>query len=288
MSRLLGLPESEAETRICGVIGWPVAQSLSPAIHNAAFMALGLDWRYLAMPVPPGRLDDALERLAGLSSFGGANVTMPHKQAVAERVTSLSDEAGRLLAVNTIVAGAEGLAGHNTDVGGFARFLAEDAALDPRGLRALVYGAGGAARACALALARGGVASLRIAVRDPLRALTLVESVLDLGVDVEAVSWRDAPGVTADLVVNATPVGALGESLPLPPLGRGKTVVDLLYNPPSTPLLASAREAGCPAFGGLGMLLRQAALSFELWTGRHPPLEPMSAAALAALAEPPG
>jgi shikimate dehydrogenase len=273
-------------TSLVGVIGWPVGGSLSPAIHNAAFRALGLDWVYVPLAVPPGALAEAVAGLRALG-FAGANVTMPHKAEAAAALEDLSEDAERLGAVNTIVIGPEGSSGHNTDVTGFDRFLREDAGFEPAGRTAVLFGAGGAARACALALARGGVSRLVVAARDPERGAALGRAVEDL-VDAEVTSWDLREGdLDPDLVVNATPVGGAGEELPLPALGEATVVVDLLYRPATTPLLAAARGAGARAFGGLGTLLRQGALSFELWTGLVPPLEVMSAAAVAALAESP-
>lgn len=270
-------------TRTVGVIGWPVDHSLSPAIHNAAFAALGLDWVYVPMPVPPGRVRAAIEGLRALG-FAGANVTMPHKSSAADAVEELSDDARLLGAVNTIVVGREATSGHNTDVYGFDRFLRGDAGFDPEGRTALLFGAGGAARACALALARGGLAGLTVATRDPSTTDGVRSSLEGFGTAVSAVRLADAATETADLVVNATPLGAAGESLPLPVLGPRVVAVDLLYRPSSTPLQTAVRGAGGRAFGGLGLLLSQAAIAFELWTGQPAPLAVMSAAALAELA----
>lgn len=271
-------------TRTVGVIGWPVDHSLSPAIHNAAFLALGLDWVYVPLPVEPARIAAALDGLPALG-FAGANVTMPHKTAAADLMDGLTDDAARLRAVNTVVVEGSTLQGHNTDAPGFDRFLRRDATFDPAGRPALVFGSGGAARACALALARGGASSIAVAARHPERVEGVARAVHGLGVEVRAVGLADAAGIEADIVVNATPLGANGEELPPPRLGAGALVVDLLYHPAVTPLQTAARAAGATAFGGLGLLLHQAALSFELWTGRQPPLEVMSAASLAALAE---
>jgi shikimate dehydrogenase len=270
-------------TRTVGVIGWPVEHSLSPVIHNAGFVALDLPWVYVPLPVRPGELRGALEGLHALG-FAGANVTMPHKTEAAELVAKLTDDARRLRAVNTIVVDAEGLGGHNTDAPGFDRFLRRDAGFDPRGRTVLLYGSGGVGRACALALARGGAATIRVAAREPSR-IDLGAVVDGLATDIVPVPFEEARNVEADLIVNATPLGRTGEELPLPPLGGGVVVVDLLYYPSTTPLLEAARAAGASAFGGLGLLLHQAALSFELWTGRMAPLEVMSAAALATLSE---
>jgi shikimate dehydrogenase len=274
-----------ATTRVVGVIGWPASRSLSPVIHNAAFAALGLDWVYVALPVPPGLVADAVRGLPALG-LAGANVTMPHKTEVAALMDERSEDAERLRAVNTIVVGPRGLAGHNTDAPGFDRFLRHDAGFDPAGRSALLFGAGGAARACALALARGGIGSLTVALRDPARAAALLDALEGLGVEVEVVAFEDAATRRADLIVNATPLGRGGEELPLPPLGADVLAVDLLTYPAQTPLQIATRAAGGTAFGGLGLLLRQGALSFELWTAQPAPLDVMSAAALAELADP--
>jgi shikimate dehydrogenase len=272
------------ETRTVGIMGWPVAHSLSPAIHNAAFRALDLDWIYVPLPVRPSAVPRALEGLTALG-FAGVNVTMPHKTAVADLIEDLSDDARRLRAVNTVVVDGTILRGHNTDAPGFDRFLRRDAAFDPAGRRALIFGAGGASRACALALAHGGAASLIIAARDPSRVGDLSSAIDGMGTDVRAIAFDDAAGIEADLIVNATPLGARDESLPVPVMHTTSVVIDLLYQPAVTPLQTQAREAGATVFGGIGLLLHQAALSFELWTGQQPPLEVMSAAALAAFAE---
>jgi shikimate dehydrogenase len=264
------------------VIGWPVDHSLSPIIHNTAFIALDMDWVYVPLPVAPGHLRDALGGLGPLG-FAGANVTMPHKTESAEIADVLSDDARLLQAVNTFVVGPAGLTGHNTDAPGFDRFLRRDAGWDPAGRSATIFGAGGAARACALALARAGISSLSVAVRESSRARGVLETLEGFDLDATAMPFDDAASHPADIIVNATPLGAHGESLPLPPVGNETLVVDLLYRPGSTPLLVSARDAGAAAFGGLGLLLHQAAISFELWTGQQPPLAAMSAAAMAEL-----
>jgi shikimate dehydrogenase len=269
-------------TRVVGVIGWPVSHSLSPAIHNAAFAALEMDWAYVPLPVAPGRVAEAL---AGLRALGlaGANVTMPHKTEVAGLVDDLSEDAALLRSVNTLVVGPEGPTGHNTDAPGFDRFLRRDAGFEPAGKAALLFGAGGAARAGALALARAGLRSLTVALRDPSRAEPLRGALRGLETELSVVGFDDAPTIAADLIVNATPLGVHGETLPLPPLGPGMLVLDLLYRPSQTPLVSAARAAGAAVSGGIGLLLHQAGLAFELWTGQPAPLAVMSAAALAEL-----
>jgi shikimate dehydrogenase len=274
-------------THVAGIVGWPVEHSLSPAIHNAAFSAAGLDWVYVPLPVPPEGLPAALAGLPPLG-FRGVNVTMPHKTETAELLEELSEDARLLRAVNTIVVRGDVLEGHNTDAPGFGRFLRRDAGFDPAGAEALIYGAGGAARACALALARAGVGRLTVAARDESRAAPLVSIVETTGVPVVVVRPGDVEGSVADLVVNATPIGSPGAEPvhpALPRLGPGVLVVDLLYDPPMTDLQRRARDAGGTAVGGLGHLLEQAALSFELWTGTPASLDVMSAAALAVLAD---
>lgn len=271
-------------TRKVGVIGWPIEHTLSPVIHNAAFVALGMDWVYVPLPVATARLPAALDGLGALG-FAGANVTMPHKTRAAELVLDLSHDARLLRAVNTIVVGTDGLAGHNTDALGFERFLREDTGFDPSGHAALLFGAGGGARACALALSRGGLAELSVAVREPSRGEDLRAMLEGSGTALRVVSIDDVSEVHAGLIVNATPLGVHGERVPLPSLVPGVVGVDLLYRPSATPFQTEIREGGGSVFGGLGLLLHQAAISFELWTGQTPPLSVMSAAALGELAE---
>ena len=273
-------------TRIAGVIGWPVDHSLSPAIHNAGFAAAELDWVYVPLAVPPDRLAPAIRGLAALG-FAGVNVTMPHKTEAAELIDDLSEDARLLRAVNTIVVRGDDLEGHNTDAPGFTRFLERDAGFDPAGKTALVFGAGGAARACALALARAGLERLTVVARNEARTGGIRLIAVNQGLPVDVIGPDGAGGRRYDLVVNATPVGRdpEPEHVALPDLGDGVVVVDLLYDPPVTRLQVRAKEAGATAFGGLGHLLEQAALSFELWTGTPAPLEVMSAAAVAVLAD---
>ena len=189
-------PRIGGATHVVGIVGWPVEHSLSPAIHNAAFEASGLDWTYVPLPVPPRALAEALAGLAALG-FRGANVTMPHKTETADLVGDLSEDARLLRAVNTIVVRDGELEGHNTDAPGFDRFLRRDAGFDPSGATALIYGAGGAARACALALARAGIAGLTVAARDEARAAPLVSIVEGVGVPIAVVGPGAVGGLSA-------------------------------------------------------------------------------------------
>ena len=278
-------PRIGGATQLFGVIGWPVDHSVSPVIHNAAFAALGMDRVYVALPVAPGRVAAAVAGLAGLG-FRGANVTMPHKEEVAGLVDVLDGDAALLRAVNTIVVGPDGsTTGANTDAPGFGRFLTDDAGHDVAGTAVLLLGGGGAARACALTVARAGAARITVAVRNETQVAAIRELASPLGCAVEGVALHEAVDVEADLVVNATPLGRADELPPHPAFRPGMVAVDLLYRPVVTPFQRAAREAGAEAFGGLGLLLQQAALSFELWTGTPAPLGVMSAAAVAATAE---
>lgn len=268
-------------TQIAGIIGWPVDRSLSPAIHNAGFEAAGLNWVYVAFPVRPDGVGGALEGMRALG-IRGLNVTMPHKRAVIAYLDAVTPDAGRIGAVNTIALEGDRLVGSNTDGPGFLRFLEGEAGVPPAGKRVLVLGAGGAARALVVALAGAG-AGVQVAARRGEQA----EEAAGLVPAATALAWAPGPlsegMATADLLVNATPVGRVGADLPLDPaaIESRHVVVDLTYAPEATPLLRVARERGARAFNGLGMLLHQAALSFELWTGVPAPMDAMSAAAAA-------
>lgn len=264
-----------------GILGWPLEHTLSPVIHNVAFRRTALDWTYLSWPVEPESLADAVRGLRALGA-AGANVTMPHKESVIEHLDEVSGDAREVGAVNTIQRLGPRLIGHNTDVDGFAEFLAGDAGFDARGKTALVLGSGGASRAVVKALDSLGAGGVTVAGRDPGRT----ESVAALTGGAQGVAWEDASKLAGevDLVVNATPLGMAGEHvLPDAQLAVGQCVVDLIYAPPSTPLVEAARAAGAQAWGGLGMLVRQAAASFTIWTGQAAPLEAMSAAAVHAI-----
>ena len=257
------------------LLGHPVAHSLSPAMHNAAFMALGLPHRYEARDVEPHRLGDVVDALR-TDDVLGANITIPHKEAALRLMDELADEARRIGAVNTIVRRSSRLVGDNTDGYGFARALAA-ARVDVRGKDVMVLGAGGAARACVAAL--GGARSVVIAARRLDRANALAATA---GTPIRAVPWADARATErVDVLVNATPIGLHGEDLladfsftVLPP-----AVVDLVPTAAVTPLVKRARAVkNVIVVDGLSMLLHQAARSFTLWTGREAPLAVMRAA----------
>ncbi len=274
-------------TVLTGIIGWPVAHSLSPAMHNAAFAALGLDMAYVPLPVAAGRLEAAVGGLAGLG-FRGANVTMPHKAAVLPFLDDVSGDARLIEAVNTIVVAGGALEGHNTDVGGFVAALRDVVSEPLDGAGALVLGAGGVARAATLGLVRLGVRTITVVNRSPARAEELARL---LGAVDERARFRvvtlDALTAShvreADILVNASPLG-MSEPLKVPAvlvdtMRRDHIVFDVVYGQRPTVPLERARAIGARAIDGLDMLAWQAALSFELWTGRGAPLEVMRSAA---------
>ena len=265
-----------------GVLGWPLEVTLSPLMHNVGFRRLGLDWIYLRWPVAPDDLDHAVRGLRALGA-DGANVTMPHKESIVEHLDSLDEDAGAIGAVNTVRRSGKELIGHNTDVVGFSEFLVEDAGFQPDGTSALVLGAGGAARAVVKALANLGAGDVTIAARNREAGASVAALAEDATRSARAIGWDDASDLVdgVDLVVNATPIGMRGEAL----LSRvtfrpSQCVIDLIYSPPTTPLIERARAGGANGWGGLGMLVRQAAASFAIWTGQQAPLDAMSAAAI--------
>jgi shikimate dehydrogenase len=266
----------DGRTQFVGLLGWPVAHSLSPLMHNAAFEALGLAWRYVPLPVQPGQVAEAVRGLAALG-FRGANVTVPHKQAVLPVLDRLAPEAETLGAVNTLVIRRqEGerplIEGHNTDARGFLGALARGG-FDLAGEEpAIVVGAGGAARAVVAGLLSQGRRKVWVLNRTVEKAQALA-SALDPA-RVEAVPFTSEVLVdrarAAGLLVNATTVGMVPaaeasiwpEGVPVP---HHLTVFDLVYTPLETRLLQQARAGGARALDGLEMLVQQGALAFTLW-----------------------
>jgi len=267
---------------LCGVLGHPVAHSRSPAMQNAAFDAVGLDWLYVPLPVAPDRFREVVRALPA-SGYRGANVTIPHKLAALEVADSASEAATGIGAANTLTFADGHVEAENTDAAGLQRALERPMT----GLRTLVLGAGGAGRAAAWALREGGAAEVAIWNRTPERAAALAR---DLGLD-----HAERPDRAAvDLLVNATSVGLdprLGADDALRGLGLADAdppavVVDLVYRSDGaeTPVAGWARGGGAHVVDGIEVLVRQGALSFELWTGRPAPLEAMRAAARSAQA----
>ncbi len=264
-------------TRVAAIIGDPVEHSRSPAIWNAAFAATGIDWVFVALPVLRGHVPAAMDGVRALG-IAGLSVTMPHKSDVARTCDELTPMATRLGAVNSVLAHDGSLIGDSTDGEGLVRALLDEGCA-PAGQRCVVLGAGGAARAIALSLGAAGahvtVAARRSSEAESAAALAPGGEACDLAAATDAVA-------AATVVINATPLGMQGEGPPFDPmvLGPDHLVIDTIY-PVETPLVAAARTQGARATNGLGMLVHQAALSFERFTGIDAPLEVMRAAASA-------
>jgi shikimate dehydrogenase len=273
-------------TRRVLLLAHPAGHSLSPAMHNAALRACGIDARYRAADVPPEALAAAVQGLRG-DDVAGANVTIPHKVAVMRWLDEVTDAARAVGAVNTIVPTSHGLVGDNTDGEGFLRALTE-LGVAPAGLEAVVLGAGGAARAVTLALLQAG-ARVTVYNRTRPRADRLAADLAGHGALTVIGEAAVAGAVrTASLLVQATAAGMEGAAEGSSPLAetvlpaRG-AVVDLVYRPRETLLLARARAAGLATQNGLPMLVHQGALAFERWFGRAAPIEVMRSAAEEAL-----
>lgn len=272
-----------AATAVVGVMGDPVAHSLSPLLHNTAFAALGLDWVSVGFAVPAGAAGEALAGLRALR-INGLSVTMPHKGDVARLVNECTPVAQRLGAVNCVWRSDDRLVGDNTDGAGFLASLRRASTVDPADRRCMVVGAGGAARAVILALAEAGAREVVVVNRTAERAQAAAALAGRRG---RVGSAGDAPEI--DLVVDATPAGMGGTAVsPLVDatlLGPGQVVVDLVYHPPITPWLAAAEDRGATVVGGLGMLVHQAAAQLAIWTGMEPPVGEMWDAARHAVGE---
>lgn len=275
-------------TSTVGIIGYPLRHSASPAFQQAAFDYLGIDARYLAWETPPDALAGRVESLRGPGLLG-ANVTVPHKQAVVPFLNEVSQAAQDTGAVNTIVNQEGRLTGHNTDVTGFLRALQEDAGFQTQGKRVLVLGAGGSARAVVYGLLKEGAGQVTIANRTVERAHRLIETLGSPGNACAVLLELSKLSNGWDLIVNCTTLGmrhAPGEKetpLPSGAIPASSLVYDLVYNPEETPLLQAAARAGARTLGGLPMLIYQGAEAFRLWTGRDAPVEVMFQAARRAL-----
>ncbi|MDP6496263.1 MAG: shikimate dehydrogenase [SAR202 cluster bacterium] len=277
-------------TQRLGIIGYPIGHSISPIFQQAALDHLGIDATYEKWEVTPEGVGDFVNGLRVPDSLG-INITVPHKQAVIPFLDEVDEWATAAGAVNTIVNHDGHLSGHNTDGPGFLRALLVETGYDPKGTRALVLGAGGAARGILLALARGGVDSMVIANRTLERAETLAKLAKDNGVKSEAISLSgdaltDAAS-DADLIVNCTTVGMShgpdehGSPVAAAQIPATAIVNDVVYTPLITPILKEAAAAGATALGGLHMLVYQGVLSFQMWTGVDAPVDVMLAAATA-------
>lgn len=265
------------------LVGYPLSHSVSPAMHNAAFETLGLDWRYESMPIDPSRLGEAVARIRG-DGYAGANVTVPHKEKIVPLLDGLTPVAHAIGAVNTLVKRDGKLIGHNTDAAGFlADLYRHDVELSHRIV--LILGAGGAARAVVAACSGMG-AKMRVIARrreqaGALRSIAPIETF-------DTFDWTALDFVQASdgcaLIVNTTPIGTSPEveASPWPdgtPFPPEAFAYDLVYNPADTLFTQQARSGGLRAATGLGMLVEQGTLAFELWTGQTAPRDVMRRAA---------
>ncbi len=273
----------EGDTKVYAVMGHPIAHSLSPAMHNAAFAECGLNGVYVPFDVPPDQLLGVLESMQAMG-VGGVNLTVPLKEVAFEGLTSLDDSATHLGAVNTVEFTPAGMIGHNTDGYGFVRAVRESLDLDIAGKDVMIVGLGGSGRAIAITLADGGAAVIRLANRTTSKADLVAAEIqaLSPGVRVEVVgggveAWAEASRAS-DLVVNCTSLGMNpGEPsvLPASAFRDGQAAIDLIYMTPDTAFTTEAQAGGARAVNGLGMLLHQGARAFEIWTGCEAPVEVM-------------
>ncbi len=278
--------------KVVGLIGYPLGHSVSPPMHNAAFKKLGLDFEYVPFEVEPKDLSEALKGLRALH-IAGFNVTIPHKESIVPLLDEVTKLARIIGAVNTVLNQEGKLIGYNTDGAGFIDSLKEDAGVNPKGKNVVVLGAGGASRAVSVMLAEAGARS--IALTDVLeeKAKDLSEyvgSYFEIPCNSVKLNSPDLQKAieAADILVNSTPIG-MRPRIDQSPLDKSikfhprLLVYDLVYNPSETKLLKDARSASSKTCSGLGMLVRQGALAFTIWTGEEAPVEIMRQAAEEAL-----
>ena len=272
-----------------GVIGYPIAHSLSPAMQNAGIQTAGLDYAYIAMPVKPEELGRAVEGLKSLG-FRGFNVTIPHKQAVMEYLEEIQEDARIIGAVNTVSIENGRLVGYNTDMLGFIQAM-KDKDFQPAEKNALLLGAGGAARAIIHGLIKEGVKSLTIGVRNVAKAQAVADYFADamkiMVLDWHSQEFKDALS-QAQLLVNSTPLGMAPNVDAMPPVdwslvAKSAFAYDIIYTPAETLFLKTAKEHGCSILNGEAMLVGQGAEAFRIWTGQELPREPMAKALRACL-----
>ena len=287
-------PPASNSPQLLGVFGWPIGHSLSPAMHNAALKALNLPYLYLPFAVSPEQLEGAIQ---GIRSLGilGVNLTIPHKETVLPYLDEITENAREVGAVNTLHLKNGKLLGDNTDGRGFFEPL-RDLKLSFSGKRALVLGAGGAARSVVFQLVREG-AQVVISNRSHARAEALAQAVVDAGYSASQVEVAptDTKSLSraissSELLVQTTKVGMFPESnalpeIPLEALHPDLFVYDLIYNPLETRLLHEAKLRGCRTLEGVKMLVFQGAVAFQIWTGVWPPVEAMERAVLEGLAK---
>tara|TARA_B100000945_G_scaffold109886_1_gene87037 strand:- start:415 stop:1263 length:849 start_codon:yes stop_codon:yes gene_type:complete len=262
------------------VIGDPVLHSLSPTIYNAAFEHDQVNWSYSAVSITAEQVSDVLEEMRQ-SEIGGLSVTMPHKEAVANLVDETTAHAKRLGAVNCVSKNGGALVGHNTDGEGFIKAVVAETKEETEGKSYLVIGAGGAAKAVALALGEAGAAEVIVSSRNDSKSRKAASLAGQVG---RSGSLSEAEEV--DVIINATPIGMRGagneNQLPLPVevMHKGQIVVDLIYHPLETEFLKNASRIGARTMNGIGMLIHQAALQYTLWTNKEAPVHIMQEAVI--------
>ncbi|MDI9400974.1 MAG: shikimate dehydrogenase [Verrucomicrobiota bacterium] len=297
----MNTPPINASTRYCGLFGCPVRHSASPAFQNAGILAMGLNWRYLALEVLPENLPGAIEGAKAMG-FIGLNLTVPHKEQAFRLADEVEDSARLLGSINTLL--FEGLTeegwlpvrdwggntprqirsvGYNTDAEAIIRALGEDLGFSPAGKKILILGTGGAGRVAALRLATEGAAALYLVNRTLSKAESLRREIETHYPALRVHIGYPPQTETVDLVMNSTSLG-LREADPLPwdgqqfCLKRSALAFDMIYRPACTPFLEAARAAGCRSANGLSMLLYQGVTALKLWSGAEPPVETMRAA----------
>ncbi len=272
-----------------GVIGNPIAHSLSPAMQNAGIQAAGLDYAYIAMPVLNENLEAAVKGLKALG-FRGFNVTIPHKQAIMEYLDEIHEDARIIGAVNAVKNENGHLTGYNTDVTGFIDGMKQQG-FSPAGKNAVLLGAGGAARAIIWGLIKEKVSTLTIGVRNVAKVQPVAEYFSQY-MHIEVLDWHSAEFAAelsrTHLLINSTPLGMTPDTAAMPPVDWDRVspdtfVYDIIYTPAETLFLKTAREHGCRTLNGEAMLVGQGAEAFRLWTGLQLPPEPMAKALRAAL-----
>ena len=274
-----------ARAELVGVFGDPVDENPTGIMQEAAFEAVGLNWRYLALKVTAADLARAVAGLRAMN-FRGINLTIPHKIAVLQYLDRIAPDAALIGAVNTVRREGELLIGENTDGKGFLRSVRDDAGMDPAGKRIAFLGAGGAARAMSVELALAGAAHITVVNRTQGRGAELVRLLRErTPVKADLVEWRGEYAVPedTDILVNATSIGLFPDHAAVPAvvlssIRPGLLVCDVIPNPPHTAFLAAAAGRGARTLDGLGMLVYQGAIGFKLWTGEEPPIDVMRSA----------
>lgn len=279
----------DGNTKVLGIFGYPVKHSLSPVMQNAAISHLGLNYVYVPFEVAPGKLEGAVNGIRALE-IAGVNITVPHKEKVIPFLDDVSQDASIVGSVNTIENRNGRLIGHNTDSRGYIKSLREDAGFEPKEKKILIIGAGGAARGVIAGLCMEGPSKIIIANRTVGKAAALADEfgnkLRNVSFDYISLDSLKDPQVlsSTDLIVNTTSAGLEG-GLPEVDFSLTPThaiVSDIVYKPPVTSFMKKAQSAGLKTIGGLGMLIHQGSISFEIWTGMEAPVDVMKKALLEA------